>query len=144
MNVPSVPMFLIAYWGIIGIADDRTSQVCAIGFCGANGDSVFNRVYPRNPREASLTAIGAPPKMSFEQIATWCAMATFLSGGGSAWGTPADVRPTYVSIYDQHGNFQEDVPLDPVSSAQGSGITGGVSMVGSIGGCIGVGVGMNQ
>jgi len=88
---------------------------------------------------ATVSAVNPPAttQPSFGEIASWCQIGTFLSGGGSAWGTPANPSPTYVTIYDQYGRVTGSVPLDPVSGSQGGAAAGGAAIIGAWGSCIG-------
>jgi RHS repeat-associated protein len=86
---------------------------------------------------STISPVTPRPALNFGQIASWCQIATFLSGGGSAWGTPANPSPTYVSIYDQYGRLTGSVPLDGVSASQGGAAAGGAAIVGSWASCIG-------
>jgi hypothetical protein len=133
------PTQILAYWGIVGTAPDPFedgSAFCAL-FCGVDGNQVFNKLYPLHPTTSSVSAVTptASTQPSFGEVASWCQIGTFLSGGGSAWGTPANPSPTYVNIYDQYGRGTS-VPLDPVSGNQGGAAAGGAAIIGAWGSCI--------
>ena len=128
MTSPNGNVTNLAYWGQIsspvGTGFDLLSSYCAL-FCGADGNGVFDRLYPLRPTVASVTTL-APSDLG--NLAGACLIDAvnanngFGDSGGLVGPTASDSVGTgvtqYVEFADQNGKFQGAMPLNPSAAPE--------------------------
>ena len=105
---------LLAYWGIIGTANDPHSPLCFL-FCGSNGDVVFNRTYGASQMATiTSTRLTRPTK---EQFIAACSDYAIISNNVFDVGASQAASLGSGIVFQQYTQYSRPTTMNPSSSS---------------------------